>query len=669
MVDRLFEEFGFQAVDLAIGDHVASLRGSAEGKTELVQRLYRHWRDGALRLRSSGGRVLHTKLYLLSNSLGRRALTGSANFTETGWGGRQVNHMVGVDVPTGALPALLTPEDAATLDMCRALFEKIEADYNEHLEICTENVFGGLNDLIQDGIPEARAINIWVGGASGERPSAQVVFSGFAEQINEAVRRSAEASTHLAEAGENAQAAASPTGDPAAKGTAPLTPGDEGPVDVPSSLTLTLPNGHPARPVAEKLLQPFGSFSGGNELRISTSALLDHRHHVVPLMRTRPAHGGEDAQCWIGLRGRPQPRLARAQTAEDVDELLEALQPIEAYLRLTRRGEGGNTRQTEAATIETLLYLFSSPFFHLHWHAEMKRAASLPQRGPRALFLFGDSGNGKSTLLQFGLSLLAGEPLRPVPGRDLKPDPAFAASQTTTVFPLVFDDVPRSRFNRGSSLEQVLKGWWLRPEALKGPVPALVIAANRADIQGWMRSRVRRITFEVRYDPADMEGQRHARQLIGAPSRVFPIFARRYLAAWSELETEQEGLAALEADELALGRQVLRGMWQGAGRPVPEALLPVPFEEQFAPGRVRWRALLSGEGEVRLSRGRGGRLLATFPGWKPATEHESLLPAQLGAKAEGAVVTIPNGRAFLEWIFEGETIPVRYRWLWIRLKH
>lgn len=385
-------------------------------------------------------------------------------------------------------------------------------------------------------------------------------------------------------------------------------------------------------------------------------------------MQTVPGDGEEKAQCWVGLRGRLQSRLAHKQASEDPEHLRQALHPIGSYLQLTRRGEGGDVRQTEAATLETLLYLFSAPFFHLHWHAEMRRAASLPQRGPRALFLFGDSGNGKSTLLQFGLSLLAGEPLQPVPGRDLKPDPAFAAAQTTTVFPLVFDDVPRNRFNRGSSLEQVVKGWWLRPESLKGPVPALVMAANRADIQGWMRSRVRRITFEVRYDPTDTEGQRAARQLIGAPSPIFPIFARRYLTAWAEYEATQEGLAALEADELALGRQVLAGIWRDAGQPVPAGFLRVPFEEEFAPGRIRWRALLSGEGEVRLSRGRDGRLLATFPGWKPATEHESLLPAHIGAKAEGPVVTIPKGRSFLKWIFEGEGVPIRYRWLWMRLK-
>ena len=205
MVDRLFEKYGFRTVDLAIGDHVADLRNTAEGQSELIKRLYHRWSDGHLRLRSSGGRVLHTKLYLLSSSDSHRALAGSANFTETGWGGRQVNHMVGVDVPTGSLPALLQPDEAVTLEISKVLYAQIEADYEEHLKICSDDVFESLSELMQDGIPESRAIDIWVSGASGQTPSAQIVFSAFAKQLSDAVAQAPEELTGPAIRPEGAQ--------------------------------------------------------------------------------------------------------------------------------------------------------------------------------------------------------------------------------------------------------------------------------------------------------------------------------------------------------------------------------------------------------------------------------------------------------------------------------
>jgi hypothetical protein len=236
----------------------------------------------------------------------------------------------------------------------------------------------------------------------------------------------------------------------------------------------------------------------------------------------------------------------------------------------------------------------------------------------------------------------------------------LAAGQLGTAFPVVFDDVPHNRFRRGMGLEKVIKGYWLRPEALERSYPALVLSSNRVQIPRWMNSRMKRITFPVRYARSDMEVAREIRDLTGTPGRLFMLFAGRYL---QHLAADPIGI---QQDECALGRRVLRSLWEDAGH-APSEIPDTPHETRYPAGRPVWQRVLRGKGQAAVRLGHGQSLQVVFEHYKQAQESASLLPGTLGATVSNRMVVVDDGQAFLAWVYPAGNMPLRYSYLRTRL--
>ena len=653
LLARLFTTHAFQYMEVIVGEEAASLRGSAEESLDVIEQLYGLREEGRLRIFLSETRPIHTKLYLLYGEEHCRAIHGSANFTETGWRGRQVNHIIGYDTPQGApLPESLRSCEMPTPIGARdPFFGQLEKDYVTQRDICKTEFFGSLDELMNRSSAKdvSAAVRLWV---ERDNASESLIVAETFEALTEELAS--------VEAGGDGRFS---DGSTAAVSSDSPSHSDE------SHLTLYLPQGSPRRSTVERLLKPFDAKTKSDHVQISSRALLDHRRHAVPLMRVDPMARGGSPPVWMGLNGKCVCRWASldAESLDAEDDsthvFQDAIAPVENFLDLAATGQTRDLASVRSAILETLLYVFTAPFLHLHWNHECERAPSIPQRGPRALFLFGDSQNGKSTVLQFALALLAGQPLSPIPGKQVSADGVAAASQTSTAFPLVFDDVPYNRFHKGASLETILKGYWLRDVAMGRSWPALVLASNRAEIPGWMRSRVKRITFDVRYSRDDFDTARQVRSLTGHPGSLFPLFAGRYLQRFASQPM------GVERDECKLGRVVLRSIWSDAGCPVPDALKEKPHEDRYPAGRRTWKALLRGEGNVSLQVATGGILRAEFEHYKLASQYETLLPSDLMGRQSGVVVTIERGADFFDWVYARDAMPLRYRWMRMRLRN
>ncbi|MES3630768.1 MAG: phospholipase D family protein [Longimonas sp.] len=659
LVAELFDIFQFEAVELVIGEEAAPLRGSAEGRVALVERLYRLRDTGRLRLFLSPKRSLHTKLYLLYGTEQSRIITSSANFTRSGWRGRQVNHASIYDIPKGlpSDPISTNRSEPTLLSEYDSYVQSIERDYLEHRDdFCEGLFFGPLHELMnRSSLDTTTAVRIWL---QQDEASAELAITDsmdtLARELTVVTVQEVEGLGYA-------------TTMPLAPETSPSDSKEPNTSPVASYITLSLPAGSRRQKAVAKALKPFDAKSTGHEVRVPTTTLLDHRRHVVPLMNTGLSHSADNIPipfAWIGLQGQQQSRCLIPNTEADSDArrvtLQKAIAPVRRFLELADTGRTSNLDSVRSAIVETLVYLFCAPFFHLNWAHECQTAASRPQRGPRSLFLFGDSENGKSTVLHFGLSLLAGRPVDPVPGRDLSADGVLAAGQLGTAFPVVFDDVPHNRFRRGMGLEKVIKGYWLRSEAVGRSYPALVLSSNRVQIPRWMESRMKRITFPVRYARSDMKVAREIRDLTGTPGRLFMLFAGRYL---QHLAAHPIGI---QEDECALGRTVLRSIWEDADHS-PEEIPATPHEVRYPPGRPVWQRILRGEGHAAVQLGHKRSLQVIFEHYKQAQENASLLPSALGATVSNRMVVIDDGRRFLSWVYPEGNMPLRYSYLRTRL--
>jgi hypothetical protein len=125
----------------------------------------------------------------------------------------------------------------------------------------------------------------------------------------------------------------------------------------------------------------------------------------------------------------------------DSNEVNNALQHIEDYLNTVDEAQAWDPKYTKTSMFEALLYILSAPFANEQMKDKRRRYAVIDRRGPRFLYIYGPTHNGKSTFLTFVLKLLTGQIVEPLHEIDFTKKRISNANSLGTVFPLVFDDV------------------------------------------------------------------------------------------------------------------------------------------------------------------------------------------------------------------------------------
>jgi len=591
LLREFFEKRGYQDIEVVVGEDLTepALRQELQDKPiEVLEALATRVENGSLRILIPR-RSIHTKLYILEKPGLVRVMQTSANLTDTARKASQVNYAWYADLQAGD-----------------NFVEKVLQDYRAHTKGCSP-FMGELMALFKerDSTPRRELIEVWVKGETVPAPEA-----GAAKAFQEISAQS------LLVAGERE-------------------------ADI---VTVKLPEAPAARKELERLLKPLRPTMTANGVTVSSSAFVNHVHttYGIPLMRVDLGR----RELRLGLKGSI---FCLSESLPDALTVGRGLEHIEDYICTVDLGKSPDPGFAKASMFEALLYIFFSPFANEYMRRKRMAYGQVDPKGPRFLYIYGPTQNGKTTFLRFALKLLTGQDMEALPREEFSSRKIRGAATVGTVFPLVFDDV---EFSGKRWVPDVLKAYWETWWRGNLDIPQLVLSSNEPRLQDWARSRVKRIDFDVHFASTE-ESKRKLKELFERDNGVFRWFSYLYL---QRLLADSE----FSDDELYIARAVMRQLYDHAGRALPPFFLDQPVETKYDLGRTRWADLLYRRRDAKLEREKE-RLLVRFPDQMQFWEirrFEGYLPPEVKARQEGHTIIIETPGEFDAWC------PAPHRGLW-----
>lgn len=582
LLREFFQKRGYQEIEVVVGEDLTepALRQELQDKpVEVLEELATRVENGSLRILVPR-RSIHTKLYILERPGAVRIIQTSANLTDTARKASQVNYAWYADLQAGD-----------------NFVEKVLQDYRAHVKGCTL-FMGELIDLFKsrDTTPRRELIEVWVKGETIPAPEAEAakVFQEISAQS-------------LLALGERE-------------------------ADI---VTVKLPEAPAARKELERLLRPLKPTITTNGVTVSSSAFVNHVHttYGIPLMRVDL----ERRELRLGLKGSI---LCLPEPLPDPKTVNAGLEHIEDYVNTVDLGKSPDPGFAKASMFEALLYIFFSPFANEYMRRKRTAYGQVDPKGPRFLYIYGPTQNGKTTFLRFALKLVTGQDMEALPREEFSSRKIRGAATVGTVFPLVFDDV---EFSGKRWVPDVLKAYWETWWRGNLDMPQLVLSSNEPRLQDWARSRVKRIDFDVHFASTE-ESKRKLKELFERDNGVFRWFCHLYL---QRLLADSE----FSDDELHIARAVMHHLYDHAGRALPEFFLDQPVETKYDLGRTRWADLLYKRRDAKLEREKE-RLLVRFTDQMQFWEirrFEGYLPPEVKARQEGHTIIIETPGEFDAW--------------------
>jgi hypothetical protein len=594
---EFFDKRGYIELEVVVGENLSEVyRRDLEQKgVEVVDQLAELVEKGVLRI-FVPTRTIHTKLYILEGANIVRVIQTSANLTATAQEAkRQINYAWYLDIPSG-----------------NPILDQLMQDYESHLRGCTLFMEDLTNLLMQrQDTDRKQLIEAWLRGAAAEEPDVEIrgIFHDLSVSLVEASGSKEERVT-----------------------------------------VLQLPESEPVRKRIERHLAPLNPVvAGQNQVHVNDSAFIRYVYetHRIPLLILSREH----QKLLLGL---DTPMAVLTEALSDPALVNQSLELVETYLHTVDLGESANPLSTKTSMFEALLYIFFTPFANEYMKAKRARYGPIDTRGPRFLYIYGPSQNGKTTFLRFSLKLLTGRNIEPLSRQDFTKTRITSAALTETVFPLVFDDVDPSRT---SGIEEVFKSYWERWWRDQYMSPQIVIASNTPRLKEWAKSRVKRIDFDVHFAPTEAAKEKLAK-VFSQDNPVFKWFSYLYLSHLSADELPSD-------DELWLARVVMKELYEYAKRPLPEFFPAEPIEKLYDPGRRDWRDILYGLHKATVEV-QDNRKLVTFlkdmQYWE-INDYQSYLPQTIKHQRKGNTIIIENPKEFDRWLGQ----PPRARGLLSRL--
>ena len=582
---EFYDKRGYAELEVVVGENLTeSYKRNLEQKPmDVIERLEELVETGTLRIYVPS-HTIHTKLYILEKQDSIRVIQTSANLTATAQDARrQMNYAWYLDIPVGH-PAL----------------EQLIRDYQAHLRGCSLFI-GDLKELLEKNRHQDRRqlIEAWLKGniASEEQDfEMREVFHELSGSLMET-----------------------------------------GGVEQEKVTLLHLPETDLVKKRVERQLIPLKPVAvGQNQLQVSKSAYIRYvyENHRVPLLLV----SRERKELLLGVDAS---LISLSEAPPDPSIVNQSLEMIESYLNTVDMAESADPLAAKTSMFEALLYIFFSPFAHDYMKAKRARYGLIDTRGPRFLYIYGPTQNGKTTFLRFSLRLLTGRIMEPLSRQDFTKTRIANTLLTETAFPLTFDDVDPSRT---SGIEDLFKSYWERWWRDQYASPQIVISSNTPRLKEWAKSRVKRIDFDVHFVPTEISKERLAK-LFAQDNQIFKWFSFLYL--------EQLNAGALPSDdELQTARSVMRDLYEYAGRALPTFFPNEPIEKLHDPGRKDWQDLLYGLRKATVQDD-GKRKLITFAKdmqhWE-INDYQSYLPQTVKHHRRGNTIIVENPKEFEKWL-------------------
>lgn len=307
--------------------------------------------------------------------------------------------------------------------------------------------------------------------------------------------------------------------------------------------------------------------------------------------------------------------------------------------------------------MESVLYVLSSPFAHEYMKARRARFGYADQRGPRFLYIYGPSFNGKSTFLRYALKLITGQPVEPATAKSFKESTVASAREVGSAFPLAFDDaaIPK-KGPLANAFKSYWEGWW-RDDL---PQPQILLTSNSTAVDNWAKTRVKRIDFMFQFSRSAEAKERLAR-IMEFDNRIFRWFSHLYLTKWVEGAWREVS----DEDELFLARVVLRELYAYAGRKLPAYFPHTPVDLSSERARRRWRGLLFDIKPAKASyRDTGDSVFVEFDKDVQPDEVDSYLgdlPPEISPEKTGNRVRVQPAETFYAFLGEKRRKGVSFR--------
>ena len=589
------DQFGFEEIELVVGDKlVDSYHNSLVSKNvNVTEEILKKIQEGNLTIYGSD-RPLHTKLYILEDYNNIRIIQGSANLTKEARKAHQINTVDVFDIQYN------TP-------MSDEILSSYESIYQEHLE----HGLPFMGDLIQkineDIDSDAdEIIQLWLQNTVSNTDASNRDFFG---NMGDEALLSDETGTEM---------------------------------------KFTIQGSLSSKKHQKKVLKNFNSEYVGDAVRVDRRTYLDQRNHAIPVMKYFP----EKNNLIIGLNGE---RIQLSRPLSEPEIIDAWLSNLEGYVNCVDFGNAPTPETTKMYMMEALMYLFSAPFANQYLDIRRRNVGEIDKRGPRFLYIYGDSQNGKTTFLSWILKLMIGERIDPISGKELSYDYIMNARDIGTAFPLMFDDVPGTKW-RGK-LESFFKNYWETEWRPQDTFPQVIFTSNRYSLPKWANTRLKRVEFDVQFIN-DPEAKRTLNSIYREENKIFGDFATMYIGLLKQQKDYHE-------DELALARKVFELLYNKAERTLPGYFPLKPAEELHNPARTRWQNLIDYHKKAKLKRRRKETHI-TFSNdmdRRSINECRSLLPQDIKHRLEGNLLIIQTPERFDDWLNNGKK---KSKWIFWR---
>ncbi len=588
-----FESRGYLRIELLVGKGLVDRYKDSmeETKWQVIQKIKDRTSSGDLVLWGTKD-LIHTKMYILKNDSFTRVIVGSPNLSYKASGSGQVEFVVYWD---------LSHENSSHQSTLKKFMSHYESHYSDKCSKFMED----LSDLfieLEDLEPK-EIIRIWK--SSSQQSDMKQRRAIYSELNALALQESA-------------------------------NPEDD-------MITIEVPK--ISKSSKRVLTESFGANFQGSEMTVSRSKYLKADSHLgIPQLKLEEDVG----ELRLGIHGKMEILTGREWSQEN---LFKDLEDIERFIGMVDNATCDAPDYVKMSMMETVIYSFAAPFAN-HWLRSKRQVTNYSnRRGPRHLLLFGDGFNGKTTFLRYINWLISGSHIEPVDAKKYAKDDwvnLFSHIQTSgSMMPVPIDDV-KKRAVQGASptLEQFIKPYFENEwhDALNFPM--LVLSSNYSVNGDWAKSRVRRLDFDVQFSGEESD-EMLINDLLSRRNSVFGVFATDYV---SRLAVG----SGYRKDELFDAREIMRGVYEKAGKDTPSYFPDIPPEERFDVDAIYCFRQIRRHKLVSEKR-KNGVIHLSFTGRPALHEFRGKLPQTIKSQYADTELVIENPEVFDKFLSKGDT--------------
>lgn len=333
----------------------------------------------------------------------------------------------------------------------------------------------------------------------------------------------------------------------------------------------------------------------------------------------------------------------REELAHDPEEkIARGLNQIETFIEgIDEYANTNYDEEMKAYEYETLLFFFWAPFINEWMDILTRHDVKELDKRLKTLYICGETNSGKGTLTRFGLQLITdNDEIDPIDGIELKMRKLNDLKYEDTCFPVVFDDVSKSRINSCDALKNLYKS---SPSNVQ--FTPIVLTSNDKQPNKWVKKRLNILEFRLAFEDT-VEADRFFGSISEEPNYVFDAFIGEYL---NELRVPD---AELHDDRLYEVREAFQKLYDRAGRPPPEYFPWEPAEDRFDTVLEDWRAVVEdGKADVAHDKNEYKIYLSKElnDDFSRRAELVSKLPTELRPVPEGNHIRIRNTDRWEEW--------------------